>query len=306
MNWAQFPKKHLAEIKTITSYSIYGWLFTLSSILLGAGGVVVAGYLMSATEVAKLQLAVVLYTGVAAFLTGSMAPLATITAKLNRTLDESKATILKTAKSLVDESSVLSALLLAFFIFFSDVIVSALFASKDITPTFLTEAANIVRWMLIPPLLFLPLFTFRFSLVGDNDNASFCKRALSIAVFFLVLGVLSVLLIENPLALAVCLGAGIASRSLTAYLMGLKVIEGISFSYILMHFLSMFVPVCLFGYLVSGLHWNVEFGLFRAEYFPAAVYLGCTLFLLISKRRILRVFPILGDYLRGNLRNKCT
>lgn len=251
-SWTGFPGPQTAELRVVSSYALRGWLFTLSTTLLTSGSVAAAGFLLAAPDVAKLQIALVLYTGVAAFLTGGMMPLTTIVSRLSDGSRESQAKIILTTQALLQESLLLSAALLVFFAKFGVAVIGLLLGQQTAQPDLAQATATLAMWVLLPGLAALPLFTFRFAIVDADDNGAYCKHVFAVTVLLVAAGCGAAAATGKPLALAASIGAILVYRAALGHRMSRHVLPGFRWRTMLIPFLAM---LGTFAALALATHW---------------------------------------------------
>jgi hypothetical protein len=226
-NWENFPSDHLKQLQSMASYSLHGWLFTASTVLITSGAIFVAGLIFPAESVAKLQIALVLYTGVAAFVTGGMAPLTTIRARFADATTDSIDKVAKAAHRLVEEGVVLTAILLGFFVHHLDIVLELLLGKQAQDPQLLSLTWQLVNVVLVPGLMILPWFTFRFALVQHDENARYSKQLFIVTCLALLIGSLVGFMMSNPLPIAISIAIALIYRGVLAYQLGHYVLPGL-------------------------------------------------------------------------------
>lgn len=290
-SWQGYPSAHREQLREISSYSLRGWLFTASTILVSSGTVFVAGLIMPAATAAKLQIAIVLYTGVAAFVTGAMVPLTTIRARFGDASPDSVGKVARTAHSLVEETIVLTAILLSFFLHYLGTVLALLLGDQARDPALLSLTRQVVAIALLPGLAILPWFTFRFALVGHDENALYSRRLFIGTIIALCAGSAVAWLTGSPLAMAAGVAAALVYRGTLAYRLGHGVLPGLRATGILVP-LAVALAVCTaLSWLANQVAPGWRLGELGDAHLQAALYLlACSvLYLLRSRLR-----PLLG------------
>lgn len=247
-DWNNFPFAHRQELRNIASYSLHGWLFTASTILISSGIIFLAGLMLPAEKVAKLQIALILYTGVAAFVTGGMVPLTTIRARFADASTDSIKKVADAAHKLVEESIVLAAILLSFFVYYLTPVLGLLLGEQARDPQLLLETYQLVNVVLLPGLVILPWFTFRFALVQRYENANYSKQQFIGTSLALAMSAVVAFLTTSPLAMAIGVAAALVYRGTLAYRLGRGVLPGI-------RAIAIAVPLVATYLICSVIHW---------------------------------------------------
>jgi hypothetical protein len=229
-SWEGFPSAHHLQLREITSYSLNGWLFTLATILITSGSIFFSGLLLTEGNIAKLQIALVLYAGVAAFITGGMVPLTTIRARFSDNTIDSIKKVSDAAKMLVDEAIMLTGMATIFFISYSKTILFILLGDQVDDPLLFASLIKIINAVLLPGLLVLPFFTFRFAIVKKSENASYCRRLLFFTCFALLLGMLMSAISRDALGIAFGVGIALIYRGVLAYIFGRSAMPNVKFA----------------------------------------------------------------------------
>lgn len=285
-SWQGFPPAHIDQLRDIASYSLRGWLFTASTILVSSGTVFVAGLILPASTAAKLQISLVLYTGVAAFVTGAMTPLTTIRARFADESHESLSKVARSAHSLVEETIVLTAILVGFFTHHLGMVLALLLGEQARDPALLSLTRQVVTIALLPGLAILPWFTFRFALVGHDENARYSRRLFIGTLVALGFGAAGAWLTGSPLAMAISVAAALVYRGTLAYRLGHHVLPGLRSSGIL-------VPLAVALALCTALSWLAQqvapgwrFGEFGDTHLQAGLYLIAAALLYLFRSRL--------------------
>ncbi len=285
-SWQGYPLAHRARLHDLASYSLRGWLFTAANTLVASGSVVVAGLAFPPPMVGKLQLALVLYTGVAAFVTGAMVPLMTIRARNSDASAVSVQRVAQTARSLVEETIVLTAALLVFFAHHSATVIGMLLGEQAGDPALMAATKLVILTALLPGLAILPWFTFRFALVDVDENKRYCRQVFFGTLLALGVGSAAAVLAQSPLAMAAGIGAALVYRGALAYWLGHGVLPGLT----PLRMLAPMVAAVLLCDLTSRLcqlaapGWRVrEFG---DTHLQAALYLGVCAVLYVFRGRL--------------------
>ena len=249
-DWNNFPYAHRQELRNIASYSLHGWLFTASTILISSGTIFLAGLMLPAEKVAKLQIALMLYSGVAAFVTGGMVPLTTIRARFADASTDSLKKVADAAHKLVEESIVLAAILSCFFVYYLTTVLGLLLGDQVRDPQLLLETYQLVTVVLLPGLVILPWFTFRFALVQRDENANYCKQQFIGTCFALAMSVALGFLTTSPLAVSFGVAAALIYRGILAYRLGRAVLPGI-------RAIAIAVPLVVTYFICTVIHWFI-------------------------------------------------
>jgi O-antigen/teichoic acid export membrane protein len=288
-SWQGFPRAHYAEITEISSYSLNGWLFTAANVIVTSGTIFIAGVLFTAQDIALLQMALVLYTAVAALVTGSMVPLSTIAARHQDGSATGRKAIAATALNLVEEALVFAAGLMIFFIHFGTLMLAFLMGGSSENPDLLANAYYILLAITLPAFAALPLFTFRFVLVSTDENRAFSRGTLMTTLTLLGLGALMAALLKHPLPLALGAGAALSWRAVVGYRMGRHALPGIS-AVRMTGFLLTAAVFFEVAYWLSSVFRLRVFGL-PAEYLQAGLFFLLALVLYFQRARL---EPLLG------------
>ena len=240
-NWKRFPSAHLNQLRHMASYSMHGWLFTASTILVSSGSIFFAGLFLPSDNVANLQISLVLYTGAAAFVTGSMTPLTTIRARFSDSTADPNAYVAKTAHRLLEEGILLAAILLGFFAYHLDVVLVLLLGKQVQNPQLLSLTWQLASVVLMPGLMILPWFTFRFALVLHAENKRYNRQLFIVTCFALLAGLLVAIPTKSPLPIAISIAISLIYRGLLAYHLGHVVLPGLSRFSIISLLLVLFV-----------------------------------------------------------------
>jgi hypothetical protein len=300
-SWAGFPSAHRSQGGEMLNYSLRGWLFTASTIAVSSGAVFVAGLVLPATSVAKLQIGLMLYTGTAAFVTGSMVPLTTIRSRLSDKSAESRAKISATARSLTEDAIMVVAILLGFFTHYTDLVLNLLIGTQASDPTVLSQTRMVVLVVVLPGLAVLPWFTFRFALVEHDENARYSARLFAATAAFLTVTALAGAFWSDPLIVAVGVAFALVYRGSLAFAMGAYVAPGLSSIRVLTALVSVFVLCSALGGALRLFDTGWRWGPADVSWLRAGAYLaGCAL-LVIVKRRLWAhaALGLLGDRQKG-------
>jgi O-antigen/teichoic acid export membrane protein len=249
-DWRDFPDAHRQELSSIASYSLHGWLFTASTILISSGTIFLTGLMLPAEKVAQLQIALTLYVGVAAFVTGGMVPLTTIRAHFADTSIDSVKKVAETARKLVEESIVLVAILLSFFVYYLPVVVGLLLGEQARDQRLLSDTVGLVSVVLLPGLAVLPWFTFRFALVDRDENARYSRHQFISTCFVLAISAAVGFLTASSLATAFGVAATLLYRSYSAYRLGRFALPGI-------RSIGIAVPFAATFLICTVIHWFI-------------------------------------------------
>lgn len=289
--WNGFPSAHRTQLQNMASYSLRGWLFTASTILITSGASFVAGLIFPAENVAKLQIALVLYTGVAAFVTGGMSPLTTIRARFADRTSDSLKKVAETAYRLVEETVVLSAILLGFFVHHLDIVLTLLLGKQLADPQLLSLTRQIVTVVLVPGLMILPWFTFRFALVHRDENARYSKQLFIVTCLALMIGTLASFFMGNPLAIAIGIAVSLIYRGIFAYQLGYHVLPGLRRSSIVFSLASTLILCTLLNSLISLFEPGWRLGELTDKHLHAFLYLLVCAILYLLRGRL---HPLIG------------
>ena len=247
-DWNNFPLAHYQELLNIASYSLYGWLFTASTILISSGTIFLVGLMLPAENVAKLQIALMLYAGVAAFVTGGMVPLTTIRARFADSSTGSLKKVADTARKLVEESIVLAAILSGFFLYYLSPVLGLLLGEQAQDPQLLLETRLLVTIVVLPGLMILPWFTFRFALVQRGENANYSKQLFIGTCFAIAMSVAVGFFTASLLAVAFGVAAALIYRGTLAYWLGRGVLPGV-------RAVAIAVPLVAAFLVCTVIHW---------------------------------------------------
>lgn len=272
-SWYDYPLSHWEQIKRILSYSLRGWLFTASTILVGSGTVFAAGLVLSPISAGQLQIALVIYTGVAAFITGTMVPLTTIRARLSDGSSDSINKVSIVTQKVIEETILLSAILLGFFLFHLGAVVELLVGDQGSDVAVLSVTQQLVMLVLIPGLAALPLFTFRFVLVCEEENACYSKYQFMGTVLTLVIGIGLAASSRTPQPLAASISAAFVVRAALAYKIGGYVLPGLRARHIFISLALLLVTCSGLNFLASNISLGWLLGGFGDKYLGAIIYL---------------------------------
>jgi hypothetical protein len=218
--WSQFAQSIQPMIAQLTSYSLRGWLFSLSTILIASGSIVVMGFLGEPTDVAHLQIAMIVYTGISASITGGMTPLTTIVAASDIKTDAGRARVAVAARRLVDETAFLSAAAIVGIAVYGRQVIALLIGEPELSSANVLATYMLALLVNVPALAVTPFFTFRFALVGVHENARYSAATLWWTVIALGLGTLVAALTGKLIAVALGIAVALSYRGTKAYEMG--------------------------------------------------------------------------------------
>ncbi len=291
-NWHDFPAAHLAELREFTTYSLNGWMFSLSTVLVSSGGIVAAGLILPLQEVAKLQVVLVLYSGVAVFVTGSMTPLSTIIARNSDGSALGRERIAGTARNLIEEAIVFTAVLLVFFTNYGSAVLSLLLGSKVADSILIAQTQSILLTAVLPALAILPFFVFRFAMVSTEDNAAFSKRVVVGTIVALATGFAASAFCRSLFGLAAGVGVALMFRGALAYRMGKHILPGLTLPRLLMP-LAAALLVCSLLSLAIKLATPVGRSLgFNSVFAQAALYLMFSTIFYMQRTRLHRIIGL--------------
>jgi hypothetical protein len=284
-DWKEFPRAHLNQVRDISSYSMHGWMFTASTILITYCSVFFAGFVLPSDKVALLQISLITYTGVAAFVTGGMAPLTTIRARLYDTNSDATKYVSMTVSSLIEDGVLITAILLGFFFYHLDIALVCLLGNRVVTPQFLSVSTQLFAVVILPGLMIMPWFTFRFALVHEAENRRYNIRVFIVTFFALLFGLLSAIPSQNPLPIAISIALALSYRGLLAYKMGHSLLPGLSHLSILRSLFISFILCTALNLFASNLHPTLVNNLLPETYHHAVLYIVASAILYIFRRR---------------------
>lgn len=285
-SWQAFPGAQMTQLRAIGSYSLHGWLFSLSTLVVTSGSVIATGLVFPADDVARLQVGLMLYTGVAAFVTGGMSPLITIAARFADGSPVSRERIGTTARSLVDETIIFAATLTVFFVNFGDVVLALLLGGHDAHAAAIRQTHGIMLAAVLPGLVVLPAFTFRFALVSPRDNAAYSHKVFVGTLLVLGVGFAVAALTKQVLPLAGAVGAALAYRGTLAYRMGHQVLPGLTWPRLLRPLVLAGGACEAFALLASLPRPGWRVGDFGDGHLHAALYLVAAAGLYVNRQRM--------------------
>lgn len=281
-----FQESHRSQLLSIADYSLRGWLFTASTIVVGSGAVFVAALILEAASVAKLQIGLVLYTGVAAFVTGSMVPLTTICSRLADGSAASQAKVAATARSLTEEAIVMVAILLGFFVHYIDMVLGLLIGAQASDPGLLSLTRLVVLTEVLPGLAVLPLFTYRFSLVGHEENARYSRTLFIFTTAALLAGAVASALWKHPLGMAAAVAAALVFRATLAFTMGSSIVPGLTAARLLLPLIAGTALCLAIGSVTRLIQTNGAVGPFDDTHLRAVAYLMVCAMLFLFRHRM--------------------
>lgn len=291
LSWQKFPAEHVHLLKEITTFSLFGWLITLSSIIVSSASVIVAGVVLPSTEVANLQIALVLLSGVSAFVTGGMSPLTTIAARHS---DESPASVRRktlAATQLVNETIIFTAVILVFFVNHIHPFIALLLGAGSKDPQLVTQIYETVLVVVMPSIASLPFFVFRFALVNRTQNAEYGRRIFLSTLILLLTGAAIVSATGTLFALASAVGLSVCLRGALAYRMGAHILPGISFRAIFAPTLAALLICEGLSFVSSAIQPGLRMGEFGDAHLQAVLYgIACASLYIFRKK----FHPVLG------------
>jgi O-antigen/teichoic acid export membrane protein len=250
--WTNFPHPQKAVAGEMVEYSLRGWLFSLATVLISSGSVLAVGFIGEPAEVAHLQIALVLYTGISASITGGMSPLTTIVAGSDLTTEEGRERVATAAQRLVDESALLSSAVIAGLAVYGWQIVGLLLGKTADATDAMDDSYRLTLLINGLAITALPFFTFRFALVAPIENARYSAAVLWSTVAALALGTLTAAVVDSVLPMAVAIGLALAYRGAKAYQMGAQHLPSVTLWNILFKLVR---SLGLFLALALGLAW---------------------------------------------------
>lgn len=283
-------KINTIKIKELFVYSFQGWLFTFSNIIISYGSVVIAGLYLPQAEAGKVQIAIALYAGIAAFLTGAMTPITTI---YSRFLDDSiESTYKRTAAlyAVLNETILLSGILVVFFYNFSYLVLDFLLPQKNVN--LLNHTNRNVLILILPSLLTLPFFVFRFTLVSSRLNKIYCARLfLSTVVIFIFALFLAYLTKKTEVVVAASSVALVLRSMLSYYYSDAKSSRLILFKIIKLLVATILICSAL-NYLLNFIPVSWEYKIFTSTHIHALIYLFLC-FMVYAFRNYINLFKCL-------------
>jgi O-antigen/teichoic acid export membrane protein len=219
-----FPRLHRRFVRPIAEYSVRGWTFALSTILLSFASVVVAGFLEPPAVVASLQIALTLFAGITAFITGGMAPMATIVARWGGADLESRQKIAVAARGLLTETVHMTAAIVVGVIHFGRPAIELVVGSQAQNQALIDDTYWMAVLVNVLGIGVMPFFMYRFALVDKAANARYSNSAFVFSVLALAAGTLVSLIFSGLTAMAAAVGAALAYRGIKAYRMGWQVL----------------------------------------------------------------------------------
>ena len=287
LRWEGFPIHHFKQLGNLVKYSLYGWLFTATTILISSGTIFGAGLILPSDSVAFLQISIALYTGVAAFVTGGMSPLTTIKSRLEDSSPDSAQKIAFTAHHILQECVVITAIILGFFVHHLNLLLSILLGTTAQDPFHFHQIFLLVAVVLFPGLFILPWFTFRFALVSLAESRRYSIKVFTFSALALLIALLITILAKNPMPIAICVALILVYRSLLAYQMGSSVLPGLSR-------LSIILPLTIAFGACIGINLFISVVLFRFshnhstyDYLHALLYMVAAVLIYILRDRLL-------------------
>jgi O-antigen/teichoic acid export membrane protein len=218
-SWRDFPAAHRSQLVEMGSFSLRGWLFSLSTVMVTSGAVLAVGTLFAASDVAHLQIAIVIFMGVSASITGGLVPLTTIAAASDEREEAGRNRVAEAGRQLVGETAVLSAAAVIGILNFGGPVVALLLGAEG-------GDAQLVRDIYLLTLLICalgigatPLFTFRYALVTAADNARYSTAVFVSSLLCLGAGVLAAALTHELLYIGLAIGMAMVYRCVQAWRM---------------------------------------------------------------------------------------
>lgn len=289
--WRGFPARHRTVVSDILSFSLFGWLITLSSIAITTGSVIVMGTAFSLVEVAQLQIAIVLLNGVTAFMTGGMSPLTTIAARCADGSPDSLAKRAKATSQLMDETILLSAVVLVFLLFHLSPFVGLLLNDEDRSFEVLSKTHVMILLVLLPCIMSMPFYLFKLALVGKVENARYGRGVAWLTLVFLVIGFSAAVMTESSFWLGAAIGGALMVRSGFAFYLGKHNLPHVSIVKVAARLLLAVAALSLLSLLCSLLPVDVSLGELGAAHFQGLLF-GCVALGIYFFRR--RLFAVLG------------
>jgi hypothetical protein len=219
-----FPRLHWRFVRPIAEYSVRGWTFALSTILLSSATVVIAGFLEPPAEVASLQIALTFFAGITAFITGGMAPMATIVARWGGADFESRQKIAVAARVLLTETIHMTAAIVVGVIHFGHPAIALIVGSQAQHQALIVETYWTAVIVNVLGIGVMPFFMYRFALVDKAANARYSNSAFISSAVALVAGTLLSVVLSGLTAMAAAVGAALAYRGIKAYRMGRQIL----------------------------------------------------------------------------------
>jgi O-antigen/teichoic acid export membrane protein len=217
--WPQNLTIQLYNIRQTLTFSFYGLMTTLTSFLIYSGSISIAGFFASKSSIGKLQIAYTIFSSVCAFLTGAMTPLTTICARLDQNCEKNKYLIFKSINNLVTETTLLIGIAFGLFVFADTIL------EKIIGKEYEYESvSNLLRLLmfviLVPGLLSMPWFIFRFTIVEFEENKKYNTNLLIGCLFMCTVAFTASIYFHNIFILAILTGFFFVFRSFLAYSIG--------------------------------------------------------------------------------------
>jgi len=284
-------KVNTIKIKELFVYSAQGWLFTFSNIIISYGTVVIAGLYLPQAEAGKVQIAIALYAGIAAFLTGAMTPITTIYSRFSDDSIESTHKRTNALYAVLNETILLSGILVVFFYNYSYLVLDFLLPQKDVN--LLTHTNRNVLILILPTLLTLPFFIFRFTLVSSRLNKVYCIRFfLSTVVIFSFALFLAYLTKKTEIVVIASSVALVLRSMLSYYYSDAKSLR--LFSFKIVKFLFATILICgIVNYLLNFIPVSFEYKIFTSTHIHALIYFSVC-FTAYALRNYINLFKHLG------------
>lgn len=257
-SWRDFPAAHRAQLVELGAYSLRGWLFSLSTVLVTSGAVLAVGALFSPADVAHVQIAIVIFMGISASITGSLVALTTIAAATDQTLEAGRARVSEAARQLVSETAVLSAAAVIGIVNFGAPVVKLLLGADGADPALVTHIHELTMIICALSIGFTPLFTFRYALVSAEDNARYSSAVLIVSLLCVAAGVAIAALAQDLLYVCLAIGAAMFYRCVQAWRMRPGALRATRLAPLA---IFMLVLLAFFELLALGVGWLAHAGL---------------------------------------------
>ena len=287
-------KVNTIKIKELFVYSFQGWLFTFSNIIISYGTVIIAGLYLPLAEAGKVQIAIALYAGIAALLTGAMTPITTIFSRFSDDSIESTDKRTTALYAVLDETILLSGILVVLFYNYGYLVLDFLLPQKDVN--LLTHTNRNVLILILPTLLTLPFFIFRFTLVSSRLNKVYCIRFfLSTVVIFTLALFLAYLTKKTEIVVIASSVALILRSMLSYYYSDAKSLKLTLFK--IVKFLVSTILICgIVNYLLNFIPVSLEYKIFTSTHIHALIYFSVC-FTVYALRNYINLFK----HLRFNI-----
>jgi O-antigen/teichoic acid export membrane protein len=249
MSWEGWPKAHLGFFRDMVSFSWYAWLFSLSNVLFTSLSVVIVSSLAGPVGAATLQIAIMLFNTVSAFISGGVTPLGTIVARYLGSAEQNL--YYQAARRLLGETILITGVALVLFLNFGDMVVKYLLGPDAATAGVPGAVFMMSGILMAAGIATMPLVIFRFALAENTANATYGKSVFWATAAAVALGAAATAVTGNVVVMAIGIAFALVYRSALAYRMGTKVIAVTSWQRLMGSLLVVVIAFEILTVLVS-------------------------------------------------------